>query len=144
MLHIYHFSVTGFKFRSYLQTFLKEYPYHAAKLRFFFDLNKFFGLFFFFNNWLSVGGGLLGATHQKTNWRQKPFEAFSTPLSPSCEEGVLIPLPSPRPYHKGEGCSWRRYSSARVLVSQRSLCPTGWLEVLTQQSCDCLTPAGRL
>ena len=46
---------------------------------------------------------------------------FSTPLSPSCEERVLIPLPSPRPYHKGKGCSWRRYSSARVLVSQRSL-----------------------
>lgn len=37
-------------FRSYLQTFLKEYPYQVAKLRFFSDLNKFFGLFFFFNN----------------------------------------------------------------------------------------------
>lgn len=59
-----------FSFRSYLQTFLKEYPYQVAKLRFFSDLNKFFGLFFFFNNWFSVGG-LFGPPH-KTNWRQQP------------------------------------------------------------------------
>ena len=52
---------------------------------------------------------------------------FDTPV-PLCEEGVLIPLPSPHPYHKGKGCSWRRYSSARVLVSQRSLCPKGLAE----------------
>ena len=44
-------------------------------------------------------------------------EMFSTPLSPSCEEGVLNPLPSPLLFQKGEECSWRRYSSARVLVS---------------------------
>ena len=30
---------------------------------------------------------------------------FSTPLSPSCEEGVLNPLPSPRPFQKGKGCN---------------------------------------
>ena len=29
----------------------------------------------------------------------------STPLSPSCEEGVLNPLPSPRPFQKGKGCN---------------------------------------
>lgn len=52
---------------------------------------------------------------------------FDTPVA-LFEEGVLIPLPSPRPYHKGEGCSWRRYSSARVLVSQQSLCPKGLAE----------------
>ena len=67
---------------------------------------------------------------------------FDTPV-PLCEEGVLIPLPSPsivftppsvplvgdrNPYHKGKGCSWRCYSSARVLVSQRSLCPKGLAE----------------
>ena len=31
---------------------------------------------------------------------------FSTPLSPSCEEGVLNPLPSPRPFQKGKGCNF--------------------------------------
>ena len=30
---------------------------------------------------------------------------ISTPLSPSCEEGVLNPLPSPRPFQKGKGCN---------------------------------------
>ena len=30
---------------------------------------------------------------------------FSTPLSPSCEEGVLNPLPSPLPLQKGKGCN---------------------------------------
>ena len=30
----------------------------------------------------------------------------STPLSPSCEEGVLNPLPSPRPFQKGKGCNF--------------------------------------
>ena len=30
---------------------------------------------------------------------------FSTPLSPSCEEGVLNPLPSPRPFQKSKGCN---------------------------------------
>ena len=30
---------------------------------------------------------------------------FSTPLSPSCEEGILNPLPSPRPFQKGKGCN---------------------------------------
>ena len=30
---------------------------------------------------------------------------ISTPLSPSCEEGVLSPLPSPRPFQKGKGCN---------------------------------------
>ena len=30
---------------------------------------------------------------------------FSTPLSPSCEEGGLNPLPSPRPFQKGKGCN---------------------------------------
>jgi len=30
---------------------------------------------------------------------------FSTPLFPSCEEGVLNPLPSPRPFQKGKGCN---------------------------------------
>ena len=59
---------------------------------------------------------------------------FDSP-APLCEEGGgLIPLPSPRPYHKGKGCSWRRYSSARVLVSQRSLCPKGLAGVLNQYS----------
>ena len=32
-------------------------------------------------------------------------EILSTPLSPSCEEGVLNPLPSPRPFQKDEGCN---------------------------------------
>ena len=35
---------------------------------------------------------------------------FSTPLSPSCEEGGLNSLPSPRPFQKGKGCN-RSYSS---------------------------------
>ena len=56
---------------------------------------------------------------------------FDSP-APLCEEGGLIPLPSPRPYHKGKGCSWRRYSSARVLVSQRSLCSKGLAGMLNQ------------
>ena len=30
---------------------------------------------------------------------------ISTPLSPSCEEGVLNPLPSPRPFQKDKGCN---------------------------------------
>ena len=30
---------------------------------------------------------------------------FSTPLFPSCEEGILNPLPSPLPFQKGEGCN---------------------------------------
>lgn len=30
---------------------------------------------------------------------------FSTPLFPSCEEGILNPLPSPLPLQKGEGCN---------------------------------------
>ena len=30
---------------------------------------------------------------------------FSTPLFPSCEEGILNPLPSPRPFQKGKGCN---------------------------------------
>ena len=30
---------------------------------------------------------------------------FSIPLFPSCEEGVLNPLPSPRPFQKGKGCN---------------------------------------
>ena len=58
---------------------------------------------------------------------------FDSP-APLCEEGLLIPLPSPRPYHKGKGCSWRRYSSARVLVSQRSLCSKGLAGMLNQYS----------
>ena len=31
--------------------------------------------------------------------------SFSTPLFPSCEEGILNPLPSPLPLQKGEGCN---------------------------------------
>ena len=47
MLHIYHFfQQQVFKFRFNLQTFLKEYPCHVAKLHFFSDLNNFFSLFF--------------------------------------------------------------------------------------------------
>ena len=32
-------------------------------------------------------------------------KAFSTPLFPSCEEGILNPLPSPRPFQKDKGCN---------------------------------------
>ena len=68
---------------------------------------------------------------------------FSTPLSPSCEEGVLNPHPSPLLFQKGEGCSWLRYSFARVLVSAAEPVPFGLPMFFTQQSCDCLTPNRR-
>ena len=30
---------------------------------------------------------------------------FRLPCPPSCEEGILNPLPSPRPFQKGKGCN---------------------------------------
>ena len=47
------------------------------------------------------------------------IRVFST--SPSLLQGELHILTKPSLLRR-EGCSWRRYSSARVLVSQRSLC----------------------
>ena len=46
------------------------------------------------NDWVSNGGSILVVIIN-----------FSTPLSPSCEEGGLNPLPSPRPFQKGKGCN---------------------------------------
>ena len=59
-------------------------------------------------------------------------QIFRLPCPPLAKRGGLIPLPSPLPYHKGKGWSWRRYSSARVLVSQRSLCSKGLAGMLNQ------------
>ena len=42
-------------------------------------------------------------------------KAFSTPLFPSCEEGILNPLPSPLPLQKGEGCNRSFQQSLRPL-----------------------------
>ena len=51
----------------------------------------------------------------------------STPLSPSCEEGVLNPLPSPRPFQKGKGCNRPRCSEPlRSKVGGASK-PSPWL-----------------
>ena len=69
----------------------------------------------------------------------------STPLSPSCEEGVLNPLPSPRPFQKGKGCNrpTRCSEPLRSKVggpSKVSPDCAGW----DRLAATCLRPADRL
>ena len=51
--------------------------------------------------------GNLKVNFHCTHWHRflPLIKAFSTPLFPSCEEGLLNPLPSPLPLQKGEGCN---------------------------------------
>ena len=75
-----------------------------------------------------------------------PFsiEDFSTPLSPSYEEGVLTPVPKPyAPTIGARDVAGYAIASPEFWYRQRSLCPTGWRWFLTQQSCDCFTPNRR-
>ena len=58
-----------------------------------------------------------------------PFsiEDFSTPLSPSYEEGVLTPVPKPyAPTIGARDVAGYAIASPEFWYRQRSLCPTGW------------------
>ena len=69
---------------------------------------------------------------------------FDTPVPLLRRGGPYPSTQALRPYHRGEGCSWLRYSFARVLVSPAEPLPLrGWRWFLTQQSCDCFTPNRR-
>ena len=69
---------------------------------------------------------------------------FSTPLSPSYEEGVLTPVPKPyAPTIGARDVAGYAIASPEFWYRQRSLCPTGWRWFPTQQSCDCFTPNRR-
>ena len=73
-----------------------------------------------------------------------PLRDFSTPLSPSCEEGVLTPVPKPyAPTIGARDVAGYAIASPEFWYRQRSLCPTGWRWFLTQQSCDYFTPNRR-
>ena len=52
---------------------------------------------------------------------------FSTPLSPSYEEGVLTPVPKPyAPTIGARDVAGYAIASPEFWYRQRSLCPTGW------------------
>ena len=58
---------------------------------------------------------------------QFSIEDFSTPLSPSYEEGVLTPVPKPyAPTIGARDVAGYAIASPEFLYRQRSLCPTGW------------------
>ncbi len=55
------------------------------------------------------------------------IEDFSTPLSPSYEEGVLTPVPKPyAPTIGARDVAGYAIASPEFWYRQRSLCPTGW------------------
>ena len=58
---------------------------------------------------------------------QFSIEDFSTPLSPSYEEGVLTPVPKPyAPTIGARDVAGYAIASPEFWYRQRSLCPTGW------------------
>ena len=84
---------------------------------------------------------------------------FSTPLSPSAKRGSLShsqalaltirardvagdAIALPEFWSASGACSIVFTTPSVPLVGDRNL--KGWLRVLTQQSCDCLSPSGRL
>ena len=76
-------------------------------------------------DFFDLGGQIYAdfSTLLATSWK----EIFST--SPSLLQGELHLSHQASLSSGTRGCSWRRYSSARVLVSQRSLCPKGLAEI---------------
>ena len=72
------------------------------------------------------------------------YADFSTPLSPSCEEGSLSHSQALALSIRARDVAGGAIALPEFWSASGACALKGWLRVLTQQSCDCLSPSGRL
>ena len=69
---------------------------------------------------------------------------FSTPLSPSAKRGSLFHSQALALTIRARDVAGDAIALPEFWSASGACALKGWLRVLTQQSCDCLSPSGRL